>query len=115
MKGGQGLRLAGLASTDCTERSRDCTAFTAISAASAVGMSNFCNFLPPRIDSVASNSCPRGVVSTAFTVQYSCARKASISISRSTTSRRQTDCTRPADLAPGSLRHKTGDRVKPTR
>ena len=29
--------------------------------------------------------------------------------------RKATDCTRPADLAPGSLRHRIGDKVKPTR
>ncbi len=40
----------------------------------------------------------------ATTLQYSSARKASISRSRSTIRRRATDCTRPALLAPGSLR-----------
>ena len=63
----------------------------------------------------ASTFAPRGVTSTAVTDQYSRARNASISISRSTIRRRHTDCTRPADLAPGSLRHSTGDRLKPTR
>ena len=52
---------------------------------------------------------------SASTDQYSCGRKRSISSSRSTTSRRATDCTRPAERAPGSLRHSTGERVKPTR
>ena len=70
---------------------------------------------PASVVSRASYSAPRGVFSLAATVQYSCARNASISISRSTIRRRQTDCTRPADLAPGSLRHSTGDRLKPTR
>jgi hypothetical protein len=51
-------------------------------------------------------------LSCASTVQYSWARKASISISRSTIRRRQTDWTRPADLAPGSLRQRTGRQVE---
>jgi len=41
--------------------------------------------------------------------------KISISRSRSTISRNATDWTRPADLAPGSLRHRIGDKVNPTR
>ena len=48
-------------------------------------------------------------------VQYSSVLKASISASRSHTSRSATDCTRPAERAPGSLRHSTGESVKPTR
>ena len=52
---------------------------------------------------------------SASMVQYSCALNASISVSRSQTRRSATDCTRPADLAPGSLRHSTGESVKPTR
>ena len=115
MKGGDGLREAGFASTDTTFRSREVTACTAISALSAVGTSNFSSRLPPRTVSRASKSCPRGVVSIAPTVQNSRGRKASISISRSTMRRRQTDCTRPADFAPGSLRQSTGESVKPTR
>ena len=43
------------------------------------------------------------------------ALKISISRSRSTIRRSATDCTRPADFAPGSLRHRIGDKVKPTR
>ncbi len=37
------------------------------------------------------------------------------SSSRSQTSRSATDCTRPAEREPGSFRHSTGERVKPTR
>ena len=47
--------------------------------------------------------------------QYSLRDEGSISSSRSQTSRSATDCTRPAERAPGSLRHSTGERVKPTR
>ena len=57
----------------------------------------------------------RGVGKRPSTVQYSRARKASISASRSQISRSATDCTRPAERLPGSLRHSTGERVKPTR
>ncbi len=115
MKGGAGLRVAGLASTAFTARARLSTARTAISARIASARSNFSSFLPARLTRRASNSCPRGFFSRAVTDQYSCARNASISISRSTMSRRQTDCTRPADFAPGSLRQRTGERLNPTR
>ena len=57
----------------------------------------------------------RGVASLARMDQYSFRTKVSISRSRSQTRRSATDWTRPADRAPGSLRHSTGDRVKPTR
>ena len=63
-------------------------------------------------------SATKGVPSCsicAVTDQYSCALNASISRSRPTIRRSATDWTRPADLAPGSLRHSTGDSVKPTR
>ena len=43
------------------------------------------------------------------------ALKVSISNSRSQTRRSATDWTRPAERAPGSLRHSTGESVKPTR
>ena len=57
----------------------------------------------------------RGVAKVATSDQYSRGMNFSISSSRSQTSRSATDCTRPAERAPGSLRHSTGDRVKPTR
>ena len=47
--------------------------------------------------------------------QYSCGTNISISRSRSQTSRSATDWTRPAERAPGSFRHRTGEMVKPTR
>jgi hypothetical protein len=58
---------------------------------------------------------PASVFRCAAICQYSSDLKRSISPSRSQTSRSATDCTRPAERAPGSLRHRTGDRVKPTR
>ena len=63
----------------------------------------------------ASKVSFRGVASVATSDQYSRATNFSISSSRSDTSRSATDCTRPAERAPGSFRHSTGDSVKPTR
>ena len=58
---------------------------------------------------------PSGPVKSASMVQYSRGLNASISASRSQMMRSATDCTRPAERLPGSLRHSTGDSVKPTR
>ena len=63
----------------------------------------------------ASKFWPRGVFKIVLTDQYSRALWASICISRSTIKRRETDCTRPADFAPGNFRHKTGESLKPTK
>ena len=48
-------------------------------------------------------------------VQYSSGLKSSISFSLSVISLSATDCTLPADLDPGSLVHKIGEILKPTR
>ena len=85
------------------------------SPAASLGRSNWSSFLPSRWVSRAVNGAPAGVVKSASTVQYSRARNASISASRSQISRSATDCTRPAERLPGSLRHSTGESVKPTR
>ena len=66
-------------------------------------------------DQARLNVSPRGVARVATSDQYSRAMNFSISSSRSHTSRSATDCTRPAERAPGSLRHSTGESVKPTR
>jgi len=47
-------------------------------------------------------------LSSASIVQYSSVLNASISRSRSTTNRTATDCTRPADRRPCTLRHSSG-------
>jgi hypothetical protein len=78
------------------------------------GSENFVSFCPSSSVSRASNSDPL-TDSRAATFQYSCVMNFSISISRSTTMRSATDCTRPAEREPGSLRHSTGDSEKPTR
>ena len=72
-------------------------------------------FSPSALVRRAWNVCAALPFRATATFQYSSGTKASISRSRSTIIRSVTDCTRPADLAPGSLRHSTGDRVKPTR
>ncbi len=71
--------------------------------------------LPVGADEARFESFPRGVANVAEIDQYSLATNFSISSSRSHTSRSATDCTRPAERAPGSLRQSTGESVKPTR
>ena len=114
VKGGGGVRLPGLVSTAVMVKRPASTACRAAMAAASLGRSNLPSFLPSCFTSRARNGSEPADTS-ASTVQYSWATKASISCSRSTIRRRATDCTRPADRAPGSLRHRTGDRVKPTR
>ena len=84
-------------------------------AVAASLMSSLSSFLPAMAVRRAANASPLAVASWASMVQYSSVLKASISASRSHTRRSATDCTRPAERAPGSLRHSTGDSVKPTR
>ena len=115
MKGAKGFLLVGLLSTEPTTRSRVVIACAANSASELLFKSYLSSFVPAKFTSLPSNTCPLGVFKDAFTDQYSFALKTSISISLSTINRKQTDCTLPADLAPGNLRHKTGDRLKPTR
>ena len=114
VKGGGGERRAGLVSTAVTVKAPACTAARAACALASSPRSNFPSFLPSWVTRRARNGSEPAETS-ASTVQYSRALNASISCSRSTTSRRATDCTRPAERAPGSLRHSTGERVKPTR
>ena len=54
------------------------------------------------------NVVPSAVASSASSVQYSRAVNARISRSRSTTIRTATDCTRPADRPPRTLRDRSG-------
>ncbi len=115
VKGGEGLRRLCLRSTDDTAKLCGRMRATAASAASALGRPNLSSFLPSNWVRVAVKGTPPGVVNPTPIDQYSWGLKISISDSRSQTSRRATDCTRLADFDPGSLRHSTGDRVKPTR
>ena len=66
--------------------------------------------VPSRRWSAAGKAAPSAGRISAPTVQYRRATKASIAASRSQTRRSATDCTRPAERQPGSLRQSTGDR-----
>ena len=114
VKGGAGARRAGFFSTERTVKAPAATAARAARATASFPRSKRPSRLPSWVTSRARNGSEPAATS-ASTVQYSRARNASISASRSTTSRSATDCTRPAERAPGSLRHSTGERVKPTR
>ncbi len=114
VKGGAGLRLPGFFSTEATLKAAACTAARAAVAAAASPRSNLVSRLPWCLTRRPRNGSEPALTS-ASTVQYSWVLNRSISSSRSTTRRRATDCTRPAEREPGSLRHRTGERVKPTR
>ncbi len=114
VKGGGGERRAGFFSTAATVKLAALTASRAANAEVSLARSNLVRRLPSCLVNRARKGSPPAETS-ASTVQYSWVRNFSISISRSTTSRSATDCTRPAEREPGSLRHSTGESVKPTR
>src|SRR5665213_2441432 len=113
--GGKGWRLAGLLSRLSTLKTWPFNAAAIAVDVPASLNANFSRRLPSTLDKAAWNSVPWEVVNTPSIVQYSCGRKASISSSRSQMIRKATDCTRPAEREPGSLRHNTGESVKPTK
>src|SRR5580704_10454592 len=110
VKGACGLRRAGLASTVDTEKLAASIAFLKSSASAPVPMSSRWIFLPSAPTRRASNASPRGVVRVATSDQYSRGTNFSISSSRSQTSRSATDCTLPAERAPGNLRQHRRER-----
>ena len=114
VNGAGGLRVSGLVSTVSTVKRPASTAALAAAASPPVPIDSRSSFSPFHRTSRLLNATP-SCSNTAVTDQYSCGRNASISRSRLTTSRSATDCTRPADFAPGSFRHRTGDSVNPTR
>src|SRR5690606_6803198 len=115
VKGGFGLRRAGLLSTEETEKRDALMRDTISEAVFSFGMSNLPSFLPSSATRRATKGSPVAVFISVSTVQYSWLLKASISSSRSQMRRSATDCTRPAEREPGSFRQRTGERVKPTR
>ena len=115
VKGGCGLRATALLSIDATVKSAPSIAATARLAAASSPRSIFSSFCPSSRWSRAVKASPEAERRATSTLQYSSGRKTSISASRSQIRRSATDCTRPADRLPGSLRQSTGDRVKPTR
>src|SRR3954451_6224249 len=114
VNGGGGLREKGLVSTEDTEKRPASTTALAASASPLLPIVSRSIFLPSSCARRAVNCWP-SASNVAVTDQYSCALNSSISRSRSTIRRKATDCTRPADFAPGSLRHRIGESVKPTR
>ena len=75
---------------------------------SAVSPSPMSTVLPSIRTRSAVKVAPAAVSSSASSVQYSRAVNARISRSRSTTMRTATDCTRPADRPPRTLRDRSG-------
>ena len=115
MKGGGGLRRTWRRSIEATEKARRSISRLACSARSWLSRSNLSSLRPSRWVRRAFSVCFLAVPNSTSTVQYSRLLKTSISASRSQIRRSATDCTRPAERLPGSLRHSTGERVKPTR
>ena len=115
MKGACGLRVSGFATTLMTDRLAAFTAALAAMASFSLPSENLSSFLPSSETNRAGKSAPLVFLILASNDQYSWFLKFSISVSRSHIRRRATDWTRPAERAPGSLRHKTGESVKPTR
>ena len=115
VKGGLGFLLVRLVSTFRTAKSDALMAATASSAMALLLMVILLSFLPFRWVSRAVKLSPLSFSILASIDQYSSLLNCSISLSRSQISFSATDCTRPADLAPGNLCHNTGDKVNPTR
>src|SRR3954452_6922573 len=114
VNGGGGFFEKGLVSTEETVNWPASTTALAASASPLLPMVSRSIFVPSSCTSRPVNDWP-SASNVALIDQYSWGLKTSISRSRSTISRSATDWTRPADLAPGSLRHRIGDKVKPTR
>ena len=116
VNGGGGLRRTSFFSRSRTAKPVARWACSTIRLASAsLPSANLSSFSPFTPTSFAVMTSPLVVVKSASMVQYSRAVKPSISSSRSQIRRSATDCTRPAEREPGSLRHSTGESVKPTR
>ena len=115
VKGGAGLRRSSSLSTVPTVKRAARMRAAAASAIDPLSSASRSSSAPSISISAAVNVPPPSAMTPASTVQYSRGTKASISASRSHTRRSATDCTRPADRLPGSLRHSTGERWNPTR
>ena len=117
VNGGDGRRLRSLLATSVTCSEPPAACWMRMRASSAVlpsTMVNCSNFFPSSLTSLALNGC-EAWASSAPMLQYSRALNASISSSRSTIMRSAGDCTRPAERPGCTLRHSTGERLKPTR
>ena len=115
VKGAAGRRRVGLLTTFFTIKLAASTVAFAVLADVSLFKANFSSFSPLSVVSFAINVFAAEFLSLASMDQYSSELNFSISSSRSQISRRATDCTRPADFEPGSLRQRTGDKLNPTK
>src|SRR5438552_1718776 len=116
VNGGNGLRRTCRLSISATVKpDARRIASAAARALASLSRSKRSRRLPSRWVSRAVKVWPASVLNSTSMVQYSRDLNTSISDSRSQTKRNATDWTRPAERLPGSLRHSTGDNVKPTR
>ena len=109
VKGGRGLRRSVSRSTDDTVNADSRMQLAAFSAIVPVARPASPISIPSSRHSVAGNGTPSAAASSAWTVQYCRGTKASISASRPQSSLSATDCTRPAERQPGSLRQRIGE------
>jgi len=105
MKGGTGFFFFSFASTDATVKVWRSSDLTTASVSSPLPRSAF---LSSNLMRRASNGGGVSPSSNAASVQYSSGLNAWISRSRSTTIRRATDCTRPADRPRRTFSQRSG-------
>ena len=106
VKGPVGLFLAGLVSFDATLNCALTFCAKKVSTFSALSKVVFKLALINLLPLVKNSACVLNIET---------GTKAFISLSRSTISRTETDCTRPADKPPFTFRHNTGDNSYPTK
>jgi hypothetical protein len=114
MKGGQGWRLTGFFSTSATREAARVDGLYRTLGIVGVGERQFLQLLAAEMREVGGEISALGR-EVSLDGPIFLRLEASISSSRSQISRSATDCTRPAERAPGNFRHSTGDSVKPTR
>ena len=109
VKGGGGRRRSVSRSTAVTASRASRMRPAASSAIFAVARPSSPIAVPSSRQSAAGKTAPSAVPISASTVQYCRGAKASIPASRSQSRRSATDCTRPAERQPGSLRQRIGE------
>ena len=115
VNGADGWRFVRFVSTEETENEDAFICCSICFACSSDVMSSFPTFLESRPTSRAERCLLSSVLNFVSIDQYSFESNASISASLLQINLKATDCTRPADFAPGNLRHNTGERLKPTK
>ena len=76
---------------------------------------NFSIFSSLKVIKLALMWVPSSISTSVIIFQYSSGLNDSISSSLSHINLKATDCTLPADFAPGSFLHKTGERLNPNK